>query len=135
MPRTAGYLNQMVEKTNFYIASVSPDIIRSRNPKPGAPAEYREVSYSADRRIAPAIVTLLPARPEQVRILLLMGRNLTSITSSLVTMEGLKLLDDQWTRNGSPDAWEMVIQAEIYRDTVLKVNPVDFRPISPGFWK
>jgi hypothetical protein len=135
MPRTAGYLNQMVEKTNFYIASVSPDVIRSRNPKPGAPAEYREVSYSVDRRIAPAIVTLLPARPEQVRILLLMGRNLTSITSSLVTMEGLKLLDDQWTRNGSPDAWEMVIQAEIYRDTVLKVNPVDFRPISPGFWK
>ena len=127
MPRTAGYLNKMVEKTNFYIASVSPDVIRSRNPKPGAPAEYREVSYSADRRIAPAIVTLLPARPEQVRILLLMGRNLTSITSTLVTMEGLKLLDDQWTRNGSPDAWEMVIQAEIYRDTVLKVNPVDFQ--------
>src|SRR5438477_4314600 len=35
MPRTAGYLNQMLEKTNFYIASVSPDVIRSGHPQPG----------------------------------------------------------------------------------------------------
>jgi hypothetical protein len=135
MPRTAGYLNRMVEKTNFYIAGVSPDVVRSRDPKPGEPAEFREVSYSADRRVAPAIIALLPARPENVRILLLLGRNLTGITSMLVTLEGLKLLDDRWKTSGSPDAWEMVIQAEIYRDTILKVTPVDFRPIPATFWK
>ena len=135
MPRTAGYLNQMVEKTNFYIASVSPDVIRSREPKPGEPAEYREVSYSVDRRIAPAIIALLPARPEHVRILLLLGRNQTSITSTLVTLEGLRLIEEQWTKGGSPDAWEMVIQAEIYRDTVLKVTPLNFRAIPATFWK
>ena len=47
LPRTAGYLNQMLEKTNFYIAQVSPDIIRNRKPSPGQPAEFQEVSYSA----------------------------------------------------------------------------------------
>jgi hypothetical protein len=134
MPRTAGYLNKMLEKTNFYIARVSPDVIRNRNPKPGEPAEYLEVSYSADRRLAPAIIILLPARPERTRILLLLGRNLTSISSLLVSLEGLKLLDEQWVKSGSPDAWEMVIQAEIYRDTVLKTTPVALRPIAATFW-
>ena len=135
MPRTAGYLNQMLEKTNFYIAQVSPDLVRNRNPKPGEPAEFREESYSADRRLAPALIILLPARPEHTRMLLLLGRNLTSLTSVLVSLEGLKLLDEQWARNGSPDAWEVVIQAEIYRDTILKATPVAFRAVPPAFWK
>jgi len=135
MPRTASYLNQMLEKTNFFIAQVSPDIIRNRQPLPGEAAEFQEVPYSADRRLAPAIITLLPARPEGTRMLLLLGRNLTSLTSVLTSLEGLKLLDDQWKKSGSPDAWEMVIQAEIYRDTILKATPVALRPIPATFWK
>ena len=93
------------------------------------------MSYSADRRLAPAIIMLLPARPEHTRMLLLLGRNLTSITSVLVSLEGLKLVDEMWSRSGSPDAWEMVIQAEIYRDTVLKTAPVSCRAIPATFWK
>ncbi len=135
MPRTAGYLNKMLEKTNFYIARVSPDVVRNRDPKSGEPAEFQEVSYSADRRLAPAIIILLPVRPEGTRMLLLLGRNLTSITSLLISLEGLKLLDEAWARSGSPDAWEMVIQAEIYRDTVLKTTPVACRAIPATFWK
>jgi hypothetical protein len=135
MPRTAGYLSQMLERVNFYLASVQPDIVRSRKPNPGEPSEYREVLYSIDRRLAPAIVILLPARPEHTRMLLLLGRNLTSITSLLLTLEGLKLVDEIWAKAGSPDAWEMVMQAEIFRDTVLKVFPVAARPIPATFWK
>jgi hypothetical protein len=135
MPRTAGYLNQMLEKTNFYIERVSPDVIRNRAAKPGEPAEYQEVAYSSDRRLAPAIIILLPPRPEGTRMLLLLGRNLTSLASLLVSLEGLKRVDEMWTQNGSPEAWEMVIQAEIYRDTVLKTTPVACRSIAPGFWK
>jgi hypothetical protein len=135
MPRTAGYLKQMLDKTNFYIAQVSPDIVRNRKPGPGEPADFQEVSYSADRRLAPAIITLLPPRPERTRMLLLLGRNLTSLTSVLLSLEGLKILDEQWKKTGSPDAWEMVIQAEIYRDTVLKATPVACRPIPTTFWK
>src|SRR5262249_38215422 len=134
MPRTVSYLNDLLQRTNFYIERVSPDVIRSRNPKPGEPAEFQEVSYSADRRLAPAIITLLPARPERTRTLLLLGRNLASLASLLVSMEGLKLVDDLWTRSGSPEAWEMVIQAEIYRDTILKTTPVACRPIPATFW-
>lgn len=135
MPRTAGYLSKMLERTNFYIAQVSPDLVRNRNPKPGEPAEFREESYSADRRLAPALIILLPERPEHTRTLLLLGRNLTSLTSVLGSLEGLKLLDEQWVKSGSPDSWEVVIQAEIYRDTILKTTPVAFRGIPSGFWK
>ena len=135
MPRTAGYLNQMLDKTNFYLTGNNADVVRSRHPGPGEPAEYRETVYASDRRMAPAIVTLLPARPEHTRMLLLLGRNLTIITSMLLTGEGLRLLDDQWLKAGSPPAWEMVIEAEIYRDTVLRVFPVSCRAISPAFWK
>ena len=78
---------------------------------------------------------MLPVRPERTRTLLLMGRNLTSMTSMLLNLEGLKLIDEYWTKGGSPEAWEMVIQAEVYRDTVLKTVPVAFRPIPASFWK
>jgi hypothetical protein len=135
MPRTATYLNQMLEKTNYYIARVEPDVVKSRNPQSGEPSEYHEVAYSADRRIAPAIIILLPARPEHTRMMLLLGRNLTSITSMLLTLEGLKALDEQWTKIGSPDAFEMVIQAEINRDTILKVTPMAAKAIPSTFWK
>jgi len=135
MPRTAGYLDQVLAKMNFYIASVTPDVIRSRNPRPGEASEYREVSYSPDRRTAPAIIVLLPTRPEHTRMLLLLGRHLTSMASMLITLEGLKLVDDEWAKAGSPDAWEMVIQAEVYRDTILKYSTLACRPIPATFWK
>jgi hypothetical protein len=135
MPRTAGYLNQMLDKTNFYLAGVNADVVRNRHPLAGEPAEYREITYASDRRRAPAIITLLPERPEHTRMLLLLGRNLTSVTSLLLTPEGLRLLDEQWAKAGSPGSWEMVIEAEIYRDTVLKVSPVSCRAIASDFWQ
>lgn len=135
MPRTAVYLDRLLAKTNFYIAQVEPDIIRNRKPQPGEQADFKEVQYSVDRRVTPAIIVQLPTRPEGTRSLLLMGRIPTSLSSMLVTLEGLKLLDEQWVKNGSPEGWEMVIQAEVYRDTVLKFSPVAFRPIPTSFWK
>ena len=135
MPRTAVYLDRLVKKTNFYIAQVEPDLVGNRNPKPGEPAEYRQVDYSSDRKVFPAIIILLPTRPEHTRSLLLMGRTLTSMTTMLLSLDGLKLLDEQWVKGGSPDSWEMVIEAEVYRDTILKVWPVSFRAIPASFWK
>ena len=41
MPRTANYLNNILEKTNFAIERVSPDIIRNRHPNPGEPPSFR----------------------------------------------------------------------------------------------
>ena len=135
MPRTAVYLDRLFQKTNFYMAGVQPDIIRSRHPQPGEPAEYKETAYSADRGLYPAVIVLLPRRPDRTRALLLIGRALNGPASLLLTLEGSRALDEAWLKAGSPDAWEMVVEAEIYRDSVLKVTPRVVRVISPDFWK
>lgn len=135
MPRTATYLNHILEKTNYYIASVEPDVVKSREPRQGEPAEFRETAYSSDRVTAPTIITMLPIRPEHTRVLLLLGRHLTTMSSMLVTPEGLRMIDEQWTKAGSPEAWEMVVQAELYRDTVLRFEISACRPVSTNFWK
>ena len=136
MPRTAVYLDQISRKLNFYIERVEPDVIANRNPRTGEEKEFREVDYSADRIRFPGIVALLPPRPEHTRSLLLLGRSPVSIVAMLCSVDGLKMLDEQWRKAGSPEAWEMVIQAETYRsDTITKVAPVAFRAIQADFWK
>ena len=105
MPRNAGYLNQILARTNYYMASVDPDVIKSRSPRAGEAEEYREVLYSSDRRTAPAIIVFLPASQEHTRMLLLLGKYITATTSMLLNPEGMKLVDEAWTKAGSPDAW------------------------------
>ena len=52
MPRTTSYLHRLLEKTNFYLASVEPDVVRNRRPQAGEADDYREVAYSQDRRVS-----------------------------------------------------------------------------------
>ena len=135
MPRTTTYLQDLLEKTNFYLANVEPDLVRNRRPKPGEAEEYKEASYSPDRRIAPAIIIFPPAKPQRTRTLVLMGRSPAVTTLMLLSEEGLRLLDEQWAKGGSPDAWELVIEGELDRGTALKVWPVAFRPLPSNFWQ
>jgi hypothetical protein len=137
MPRTtAGYLDRLLEKTTFYMAQADPDIIRSRKPLPGgAPEEFREKMYSPDRRVYPAVIVFLPKRPEGTRCLLILGRYLTGAASMLLSVDGMKLIENQWEQAGSPEAWEMVVESEIYRDTLLNTRPRAFRLIAGNFWE
>jgi hypothetical protein len=135
MPRTtAGYLDRLLEKTNFHLASVSPDVVRSRAPAGGEQTEFRETGYSAERRVFPAILAFLPKRPGGTRSIIVLGRNLLGVTSMLLSPEGLAQIEQQVASHGSPDAWEMVIESEIYRDAILKARPVAFRSIDAQFW-
>ncbi len=135
MPRTAVYLAPYLKRNNFYISQVSPDIVVNRDPRPGEPADFRQIDQSQDRSIHPAIIAVLPLRPEQkTRCIFLLGRILYGVTSILVTREGLAAVEEAWARAGSPDAWEMVIEADIQQSTVHKVRPVAIRAIDAGFW-
>jgi hypothetical protein len=135
MPRTTAYLEPYVKRNNFYISQVSPDIVTNRNPKPGEPATFQQVDLAQDRSIHPAIIAFLPLRPEQkTRCLFLLGRILHGVTSILLTREGLASVEEAWATAGSPDAWEMVIEADIQQSTVHKVRPVAVRAIPSDFW-
>jgi len=137
VPSSSDNIRQLLEKTNFYVAkSTEPALVRSRKAGPNEPSEYQETVLSPKRKICPGMIVLLPARPEGTRCLLLVGRWVTAMTSMLESAVGLKLLDEQWSRAGSPDAWEMVVQAEIESDTtIVRVWPVAFRRIPASFWK
>jgi hypothetical protein len=74
-------------------------------------------------------VTLLPKTGEGTRTLLLIGRFSTALVSLLLSSEGLEFVDQNWKQGGRPEAWEMVIQAEMQGDTILKVQPVGFHRI------
>ena len=130
VPRTTEYLKQLFDKTNFYHLTVdSPIVIKNRAPKPGEPAEFREKDYSTDHKIFPELVMLLPPRADGGRDLILFGFMPMALTSMLQSNEGLQLIDRQWKMTGSPDSWEMVVQAEMNGETVLKVWPVSMRAI------
>jgi hypothetical protein len=136
MPRTAAYLDQISQKLDFYIERVEPDVIRDRKPRPGEQSEFRQIDYSADRIRYPGIIALLPPSAEHTRSLLLLGRSPLSMVTMLSSTDGLHLIDEQWKKGGSPDAWEMVIESDLYHgDTVARIVPVSFHGIAADFWK
>jgi hypothetical protein len=134
MPRNMVYLTPLLSRTNFQMESVTPEVIRSKQPAPGEKAEFREQRYSSDRRLGSSMMILAPAKAGNSQILVLVGRNLTCLTSLLTTPGGLRTVDEAWTKGGAPKSWEMVVQAELYGDTVLNVAPAAFRPLLPTFW-
>ena len=135
VPRTTEYLNRIFERTNFYYATLAtPVVVRNRNPKSGEPIEYREVDYSADHKIYPELIVLLPTEPDGGHSLILFGFMPMALTSLLQSRAGLQMLDEEWKRAGSPDSWEMVVQAEVSGEVVLKTSPMGIRAIPANFW-
>ena len=118
--------------SNFEIEAPpgAPALIRNRHPKVGEPSQFGELIQSDDRITFSGIIALLPRSHEGTSSLLLIGRNPTALVSMLMSAEGLRRLEDRWNQEGQPDAWEMVVQAEMDRDTVLNIRPVGFRPMS-----
>jgi len=128
-------VTQIMQRTNFYVKGSDPGIVWNRNPAPGEATAYREEEFSRERKIVPALVSLLPVTTTGTRSLLLLGPNAAAsvFTSILLSPEGLKLVNEQLGKAGHPDSWEMVIEAEINKETVLKIQPVAFRRISASF--
>jgi hypothetical protein len=96
---------------------VEPDAVGNRKPLAGEPQEFLEVDYSADRKRLPGITALRAPRPEQSRALL-PGRSPLSIATLLTSEDGLRMLEEQWRKGGSPAAWEMVGEADAYRAVI-----------------
>jgi hypothetical protein len=135
IPRTVEYLKQVLEKTNFYMDTATPSIVRSRHPAPGEPAEYREVDFSDEHKIYPGLIAQLPPTPDGNRALILMGPYPMAFTSMLLSQTGLQQMDNQWRKAGSPESWEMVVQTELNGETILKAWSTSMRAIPANFWK
>ena len=98
-------------------------------------AEYRGGDFSASHKLVLELVTLLPPTPNGTRSLLLLGPSPSVASFLVLSSEGLKLLDEQWMKAGSPDSWEMLVQAETNGETVLRLQPIAIRRIPGTFWE
>jgi len=128
-------VKEILERTNFYVIEAEPTVMGNRHPAKGEVSEYREVDFSTEHNVVPELVTLLPVTSNGTRTLLLMGQNTSVFNLLLMSPDGLKLIDEQWMKAGSPESWEMVIQAEINGEKVLRLQPLAIRKIQVGFWK
>jgi hypothetical protein len=135
LPHSSPYLRNFAEKMNFRIATGIPLTIENKRPGAGEPARYDEKVLSEKRRICPAILALLPAKTDGGRTMILSGRFVNTFSSMLLSADGLKVVDEELRRIGSPDAWEMVIEAEIENSTtIIRTTPLAARAIPAGFW-
>jgi hypothetical protein len=129
IPQSMDRIHDLLETTNFYIEVGGAGVVQNRKPKTGELKEYAEEAQSPRRRTTPGIIALLPRDGGAVRTLVLAGRNPTSLAWLLTSDEGLKVLEQERRRGGSPDYFEMAVEAEIDGDAVLKVWPVGFRQV------
>jgi hypothetical protein len=128
-------VKQILERTNFYAIKAEPTVMGNRHPAHGEAAEYHEVDFSTEHKVLPELVMLLPVTSNGTRTLLLIGQNTSVFNLLLTSPDGLKLVDQQWMEAGFPDSWEMVIQAEINGEKVLRLQPLAIRKIQASFWK
>jgi hypothetical protein len=131
---TGHRVTQILEKMNFSVIGYEPTVIKNKNPRQGEAAEYREADYSTEHKVVPELIILLPAMSNGARTLVLLGSNAMAFTSMLVAPEGLKVLEKYWSDAGSPDSWELLIQAEVNGETVLRVTPQAIHVIASNFW-
>ncbi len=129
IPQSMDHIHDLLETTNFYIQVGGAGVVQNRKPKSGELKEYAEEAQSPRRRTTPGIIALLPRDGGAVRTLVLAGRNPTSLAWLLTSDEGLKVLEQERRKGGSPDYFEMAVEAEIDGDAVLKVWPVGFREV------
>lgn len=127
-------VTQILGRMNFRVTGYEPAVIENNKPFPGEANQYREVEYSNEHRLFPQLMILLPPAPNGGRTLLLMGPISMAFSSMLLSPEGINLLDKKWKESGSPDSWELLIQAEVNGDTVLRIVPVAMREIPKKFW-
>ena len=130
----ADQVNQALAKTNFGI-SAEPTIVTNRNPRPGEMADYRLLDYSKEHRIVPELMILLPKTPNGGRSLLLLGASPPAFLYVLLSTDGLRRFEERLKNEGSPESWEMLIQAEVNGDTILRVDLLAMRPLPETFWK
>lgn len=118
------------ERLNF-VPVEADDRVLNRNPWPGERAEYVQVFESPKRRVAPGLIAVLPLGSRPNRALALIGVESVALANFVTSSSGLSAIEKTLREHGSPQFFEAVAEAEVDAGTVLNVNLVAFRPVTP----
>jgi hypothetical protein len=104
------------------------DFVRIKNPRAGEPELIKSVTESADRGIWPGVIALLPGRGGHTRLLILASRHTSALVSFLTSTNGLDQLARLWKAEGSPEYYEVAINAELSGRGLVRFWPVVLHP-------
>lgn len=104
------------------------DFVRIKNPAPGEPSLIEEVTESPDRGIWPGVIALLPGRGGRTHLLILASRHTSALVSFLTSTNGLDQLARLWKAKGSPEYYEVVLNAELSGRDLVRFWPVVLHP-------
>jgi hypothetical protein len=110
-----------LSKMNFQLAS-HEDSVENRSPFPGEPKRISQVSESEDRVIWPGVIAVLPGPNAHSHLLIIGGRQTSALVSFLTSTAGLSQLEQIWRRSGSPEFYELVVNAEVNGNNTTPVR-------------
>lgn len=121
------HIRQMMERTNYYARPEEASGIYNRAPLPGEAALYKMVQQSGSRRSVPGVVALLPGSAPNTKVLMIASWASSAMVSFLTSDPTLTQFDTAWSRQGSPQHFETLIQSEIEGNAVLRAGVTGMR--------
>jgi hypothetical protein len=105
--------------------------VEVRNPAPGDPERVDFISESAERSVWPGVIGYLPGRGGHSHLLVLASRHTSALVEFLTSSNGLDQLDRLWKAKGSPEYYEMIVNAEMDGQKLVRFWPVALRRFHP----
>jgi hypothetical protein len=97
-------------------------VVPNRSPGPGEETEYRFQKQSIERSRWPGIIALLPGRDNRTHLLILASHQTSALVSFLTSKEGQDQLERLWRARQSPEYFEIVVEAEMNADVLVRFN-------------
>lgn len=132
---TSKHLKQLMDKTNFSFLGAHTAVILNREPRSGEAIRYEETAQSTVRRTTFGLIGLFPGNAAGIRLLTLTARYSSLLASFLTSPASLQLLESAWKKEGSPEHFEVLVEAEMDGNNILKTWPVAIRRLHPSTWK
>ena len=123
---TLNALKPYLDRMNFRLGP-HEQFVEASNP----PAKFEEIVESPERSIWPGVIAVVPGQNRRTHLLVLAGRHTSALVSFLTSSNGLDQLDRIWKDNGSPEYYELVVNAEMSGRTLVRFWPAAMRPYRP----
>jgi hypothetical protein len=104
------------------------EYVEFRHRAAGEPKRLVTVRESAERSISPGVIALVPGSGGQTHLLVLASRNTSALVSLLTSTHGLEQLGTMWKSKGSPQYFEVAVNAEVSGRGLVRVWPVALHP-------
>ncbi len=124
---TLAPLKPFLDRMDFRL-SAHETTVQVGHPSLGEPPVIENYPESVERSVWPGVVAFLPGLNGRSHLMILAGRHTKSLVSVLTSTVGLQELHKLWKTKGSPEFFEVVINAEMSGRDLLRAWPVTLHP-------